>query len=50
MFFAKVPYADMVKTMNYNSETVARQRVFKCKTKLTDIIKKDNRYKSLKEI
>lgn len=50
MFFAKVSYADMVKTMSYNSETVARQRVFKCKAKLTDIIKKDKRYASLKEI
>ena len=50
MFFAKVSYANMVETMGYNSETVARQRVFKCKTKLTNIIKEDNRYNSLKDI
>ena len=48
MFFAKIPYAKIVEKMNYSSETVARQRVFKCKNKLKDIIKKDSRFKSLK--
>ena len=50
LFFAKVSYARIVEEMGYTSETVARQRVFKCKTKLTEIIHKDNRYNSLKEL
>jgi len=50
MFFNKKPYAEIVRLMNYNSETVARQRVFKCKTKLIALIKKDKRFNSLKEL
>lgn len=50
LFFAKIPYAKMVKEMQYNSETVARQRVFKCKNKLKELIKKDKRYNSLVEL
>ncbi|WP_459210444.1 RNA polymerase sigma factor [Aquimarina rhabdastrellae] len=50
MFFNRIPYARMVEELGYNSETVARQRVFKCKAKLTQLIKKDKRYESLKEL
>lgn len=50
LFFAKVPYAEIVKTTTYNSETVVRQRVFKCKKKLTELIKNDKRYNLLKEL
>lgn len=50
MFFAKKSYAEMVQDTDYNSETVVRQRVFKCKKKLTEIIKADKRYNSLKEV
>ncbi len=50
LFFAKTPYSEMVKQMNYNSETVARQRVFKCKAKLIELVKKDTRFNSLKEL
>ena len=50
MFFNKVPYSEMVKKMNYNSETVARQRVFKCKAKLAEVIKNDKNYQALKEL
>lgn len=50
LFFAKVSYARIVEEMQYASETVARQRVFKCKTKLTEIVHKDKRYNSLKEL
>jgi len=50
LFFAKVSYKDIVEKMQYNSETVARQRVFKCKNKLMEIVKKDSRFKGLKEI
>lgn len=47
MFFEKVSYADMVKRLNYNSETVARQRVFKCKNKLKQMVTGDKKFKSL---
>lgn len=46
-FFAKVSYAKMVETFGYNSETVVRQRVFKCKNKLKEIVQKDARFKVL---
>ncbi|WP_299678408.1 sigma-70 family RNA polymerase sigma factor [uncultured Dokdonia sp.] len=50
LFFAKVSYSEIVKRLGYNSETVARQRVFKCKTKLMQTITSDQRYNSLKEL
>jgi RNA polymerase sigma factor (sigma-70 family) len=50
LFFAKVPYAEIAEEYNYSTETVVRQRVFKCKKKLIDLIKKDNRFNSLKEL
>lgn len=49
-FFAKVPYSEIVESTDYNSETVVRQRVFKCKKKLTELIKNDIRYTSLIEL
>lgn len=50
LYFSKIPYSEIVKTLNYQSETVVRQRVFKCKKKLTELIKSDKRYLSLKEL
>ncbi len=50
LFFKRISYAEMVKRFGYNSETVARQRVFKCKSKLKDMIKNDTRFKSLLEL
>ncbi len=50
LFFAKTSYADIVKDTEYTSESVVRQRVFKCKKRLTDLIKKDVRFNSLKEL
>lgn len=50
LFFAKVSYADIVASTEYNSETVVRQRVFKCKKKLTELIRKDKRYNALLEV
>ena len=50
LFFEKVSYAKIVETFKYNSETVARQRVFKCKGKLRELVKKDKRFKSLMEL
>jgi RNA polymerase sigma factor (sigma-70 family) len=47
-YFSKISYAEMIKLTDYSSETVIRQRVFKCKKQLTDQIKKDKRYIELK--
>lgn len=47
LFFKKVGYAYIVKQFGYNSETVARQRVFKCKNKLKEMVSKDKRFKNL---
>jgi RNA polymerase sigma factor (sigma-70 family) len=50
LFFAKIPYAEIAEEHDYSSETVVRQRVFKCKKKLIDLVKKDRRYQYLIEI
>lgn len=50
LFFAKTSYAKMVEMFNYNSETVLRQRVFKCKNRLKELVKKDKRFQSLTEL
>ncbi|WP_299135141.1 sigma-70 family RNA polymerase sigma factor [uncultured Tenacibaculum sp.] len=50
LFFAKVPYAEILASTEYNSETVIRQRVFKCKKKLTELIRGDVRYMKLKAV
>ncbi|WP_299519429.1 sigma-70 family RNA polymerase sigma factor [Winogradskyella sp.] len=50
LFFEKVSYAKIVEKLHYNSETVARQRVFKCKNKLKELIRKDVRYRELTNI
>ena len=47
LFFKKVGYAYIVEKFGYNSETVARQRVFKCKNRLKELISKDKRFKNL---
>lgn len=50
MFFAKTSYSKIVEIMGYTTETVARQRVFKCKTKLKQLITEDQRYNLLKTL
>jgi len=50
LFLKKKSYAEITKTLEYNSETVTRQRVFKCKTKLTKLIQADPNYKKLKKL
>ncbi|MCK8480083.1 RNA polymerase sigma factor [Psychroserpens algicola] len=50
MFFKRKSYAEMVNIFEYSSETVVRQRVFKCKAKLKEMIKSDSRFKSLLEL
>lgn len=44
-FFRKVPYREIIGVFSYSSEEVARQRVFKCKKRLMELIRKDSRYK-----
>ena len=48
MVFQKKSYAEIVRKYAYASQTVARQRVFKCKTRLSKLIKEDRRYDQLK--
>lgn len=50
LFFAKIPYIKIAKEHGYSSETVVRQRVFKCKKQLINLIKKDKRFQSLKDL
>lgn len=50
LFFAKIPYSEIMQTYEYSSELVVRQRVFKCKKQLTDLIRNDRRYYILKDI
>ena len=46
--FNKIPYRDIMIALGYASEGVARQRVFKCKARLIQLVKKDKRYRRLK--
>lgn len=48
MVLQKISYEVIVEKFQYASQTVARQRVFKCKTKLIKLIKNDSTYNSLK--
>tara|TARA_R110002051_G_scaffold324414_1_gene421527 strand:+ start:3556 stop:4119 length:564 start_codon:yes stop_codon:yes gene_type:complete len=50
LFFSKTPYSEILQQTDYTSETVIRQRVFKCKKKLTELIKSDKKFISLKEL
>lgn len=44
LYFNNTPYSDLVKLFNYSSEVVARQRIFKCKSRLVQLIKQDVNY------
>ncbi len=48
MVFQKKSYQEIVNKYSYSSQTVARQRVFKCKTRLGKLIKEDIRFSKLK--
>ncbi|MCH2192641.1 sigma-70 family RNA polymerase sigma factor [Kordia sp.] len=50
LFFKRTPYVTIMQKMGYNSENVVRQRIFKCKKRLIELIKKDHRYDDLKDI
>ena len=47
-FFKNFSSEHIMKEMGYNSVNVIRQRIFKCKKKLTEMIKSDTRYQMLK--
>lgn len=49
MVFEKKSYAEIVSKYSYNSQLVARQRVFKCKNRLIKLIQIDKRYARLKK-
>lgn len=49
LFFKKTPYTVLMRKFGYNSENVVRQRIFKCKKRLIELIKKDSRYDNLKD-
>ena len=50
LFLKKKKQKDIAKELGYNSESVVRQRVFKCKSKLIKLIQKDTAYKKLKNL
>lgn len=50
LFFKKTSYKEIMQKFDYNSENVVRQRIFKCKKRLTELIKKDSRYQNLKDL
>lgn len=49
-FFKKIPYKQIAVEMGYTSENVVKQRIFKCKTHITEAIQKDSRYKELVQL
>ncbi len=49
MLFDKKTYDEIVQKYAYASKIVARQRVFKCKKRLIQLIKQDKRYTRLKK-
>lgn len=46
-YFAKVSYDDIVKRYSYSTKNVAFQRIFKCKNKLTKLVRLDVRFKNI---
>ena len=48
LFLKKKKYKEIAEELGYNSELVVSQRVFKCKDKLSKLIKKDPSFKNLK--
>ena len=50
MFFKKLSSKAIMEELDYASETTVRQRIFKCKSQLTKLIRKDNRFDELKDL
>jgi len=49
LFFKKVSYKQIANELNYATENVVKQSVFKCKARIKEAIQSDARYKDLKE-
>lgn len=47
-YFKRISYSKITEQLNYSSENVLRQRIFKCKQKLTELIRADKRFGRLK--
>lgn len=47
LYFADVSYPEIVTSLDYGSEAVARQAVYKCKERLKALIRKDIRFNEL---
>jgi len=50
LLFNGTSYDEIVETFSYASKVVARQRVFKCKAKLTKLIKEDVKFSKIKKL
>ena len=46
-YFDNVPYDAIIQKFSYATKNVAFQRIFKCKKRLTELIKMDSRFKNL---
>ncbi len=46
-YFNKVSYDIIIKKFDYATKNTAFQRIFKCKKKLTELVKQDSRYNKL---
>lgn len=50
LLFNGTSYDEIVETFSYSSKVVARQRVFKCKAKLTKLIQGDAKFSKIKKL
>ncbi len=50
LIFKGTSYKEIVAKKNYSSESVVRQRVFKCKKRLIELVKSDHRFISLRNL
>ncbi len=50
LYFNKIPYSKIASDMGYATENTVRQRIFKCKARLKEMIHNDVRYNELKNL
>ena len=50
LVYQKISYRDMLDILPYANETVIRQRAFKCRKKLSELIQADNEFKKIKNL
>ena len=48
-YFNGMSYEEILQELEYTSVNTVRQRVFKCKAKIIQLIKEDRRYRKLKD-